>query len=219
MKEKGCIMGKKAKKIVLSHTKVEVKVLLEVLAIYVIFAVVIIGLYYLNPTIPGIFITPQDYDTKQINLSDNSDVIITTMFSLAIISIVALQIYNLVSSKGKKKSKLLKKVKEIREESKKFQNEKKLQSDLEKWEQLEAKKDVRRYIIGKSRLFIKCHRFLLKASNALENNNIRTAKNHYFKTRNSYIKLEYHEKKELYKELSGIYNKLIGAPTHNIQKK
>ena len=60
---------------------------------------------------------------------------------------------------------------------------------------------------NKSRLFIKCHKLLLIADKALQNNNTQKAKRLYLKSRNLYTKLEYLEKKELYDELNKLYNK------------
>ena len=62
----------------------------------------------------------------------------------------------------------------------------------------------------KSRLFVKCHKLLLKAGNELQNNNIAKANKLYLKTRGLYIKLEYLEKKEIYHELTDLYNNLKG---------
>ena len=56
------------KKIELFHRKVEVKVLLEVLAVHGILALVFVGVYYLEPTITG-FVTVE----KHINYTDEVD--------------------------------------------------------------------------------------------------------------------------------------------------
>ncbi|MCH8004291.1 MAG: hypothetical protein IH934_06715 [Nanoarchaeota archaeon] len=53
------------RKIKLSHTEVDVKLFLEVLAVYGILALVLVGVYYLEPVITG-FVTV----TKQINYTD-----------------------------------------------------------------------------------------------------------------------------------------------------
>src|SRR3989338_1917321 len=68
--------------------------------------------------------------------------------------------------------------------------------------------EIKRKLAGKSWLFAKCHKMLLRANGALAGNNIENAKKLYLKTRELYIKLEYHEKKEIYDELMEIYNKL-----------
>ena len=54
-----------ARKIRLSHTEVEVKLLLEVLGVYIVLASVLVGIYYLEPVITG-FVTV----TKQISYTD-----------------------------------------------------------------------------------------------------------------------------------------------------
>ena len=73
------------------------------------------------------------------------------------------------------------------------------------------KKEIRKKREGKSSLFIKCHKLLLKADNAMQNNDIQKAKRLYLKSRNMYIKLEYLEKKELYSELNAFYSKISKA--------
>src|SRR3989338_8045314 len=54
-----------SKKVKLFHKEIEVKVLLEVLAVNVILALLIIGIYFLEPAITG-FVTV----TKQLNYTD-----------------------------------------------------------------------------------------------------------------------------------------------------
>ena len=72
----------------------------------------------------------------------------------------------------------------------------------------EAKEEIEIKRKDKSRLFIKCHKLLLIADKALQNNNIQNAKKLYSKSRNLYTKLEYIEKTEIYDELNGLYNNL-----------
>ena len=71
-----------------------------------------------------------------------------------------------------------------------------------------VKKEIKENRQGKSRTFAKCHQLLLKADDALQKNDVSTAKKFYSKTRNLYIGLEYMEKKEIYKELMSLYNNL-----------
>ena len=56
------------RKIKLPHEEVEVKLFLEVLGVYGVLALVLIGAYYLEPAITG-FVTV----TKQINYTDDVD--------------------------------------------------------------------------------------------------------------------------------------------------
>ena len=58
-------MGRKIK---LSHEEIEVKAFLEVLGVYAILALVLVGVYYLEPAITG-FVTV----TKQLNYTDEVD--------------------------------------------------------------------------------------------------------------------------------------------------
>ena len=87
------------------------------------------------------------------------------------------------------------KVKEVKEKSDLIQREK-------------AQIEIKKKLDGKSRLFVKCHKLLLKAKGELQNNNVQKAKELYLKTRDLYIKLEYDEKKEIYDELTSLYNQL-----------
>ena len=54
------------RKIKLSHTEVEVRLFLEVLAVYGVLALALVGIYYLGPAITG-FVTV----TKEFNYSDD----------------------------------------------------------------------------------------------------------------------------------------------------
>ena len=198
------------KKIILSHKEVEVKVLLEVFAVYVILVLVLAGLYYFEPTITGFAAAAKECDQSDwVNLQFNdSEEIISTMLSLVIILILSSLLYNFVSYKGKNKSKLFKKVGKIRRESKKFQENKQRQLKLKKKERIKAKKEIKRQREGKSHKYVKCHKLLLIADKAWQNNNIPKAKKLYLKSRGLYTKLEYLEKKEICDELTMLYNKL-----------
>ncbi len=71
-----------------------------------------------------------------------------------------------------------------------------------------VKKEARKKREGKSRNFIKCHKLLLKANEALEELDVNKAMSLYAKGRDLYLKLEYMEKKELYNEFMKLYNEL-----------
>jgi len=202
------------KKIILSHKEVEVKVLLEVLAVYIILVLVLTGLYYFEPTITGFAAAAKEYDHSDwVNLQINdSEEIISTMFSLAIILILSSLLYNFVSYKGKNKFKLFKKVGEIRKESKKFQENKQRQLEFKKKGSIKAKKEIERQREGKSHKYVKCHKLLLIADKAWQNNNIQKAKKLYLKSRGLYTKLEYLEKKEIHGELNRLYKKFNKLP-------
>ena len=83
-----------------------------------------------------------------------------------------------------------------------------MKSEKKKVPEEETKKEIEIKRKDKSRLFIKCHKLLLIADKALQNNNTQKAKRLYLKSRNLYTKLEYLEKKEIYDELTRLYNKL-----------
>ncbi len=89
--------------------------------------------------------------------------------------------------------------------------EKRKQEEKANQEELNAEVEIKRKREGKSRLFVKCHKLLLKANKAIESNDIAKAKKLYLKTRDTYIRLEYLEKKEIYGELTELYNKLSRA--------
>ena len=56
-------------KIKLSHTKVEVKLFLEVLGVYAVLAMALVGIYYLEPVITGfVTVTKQFIHTDEIGL-------------------------------------------------------------------------------------------------------------------------------------------------------
>jgi len=195
------------KKIILSHKEVEVKVLLEVFAVYVVLALVLTGLYFFEPTITG-FVAAKEYDSGEGVKLQYSDEIVSTMFSLAIILILSSLLYNFISYKGKNKSKLFKKIGKIRKESKKFQENKQRQSEFDKKERIKAKKEIKKQREGKSHKYVKCHKLLLIVDKSLQNNNIQKANKLYLKSRDLYTKLEYSEKKEMYGDLTRCYNKL-----------
>ncbi|MBW2976111.1 hypothetical protein KY347_01545 [Candidatus Woesearchaeota archaeon] len=69
-------------------------------------------------------------------------------------------------------------------------------------------KEIQKKLEGKSRKFVKCHKLLLKAKEALQNNNKGKAMRIYTKAREKYTKMDYMEKKEMYDELMKLYNKL-----------
>ena len=72
----------------------------------------------------------------------------------------------------------------------------------------EAKIEIAKKREGKSRKFVKCHKLLLKADDALQKEGKKRGKNLYLKARKIYLKLDYIEKKEIYNELMQLYNKL-----------
>ena len=61
-------------KIKLSHTEVEVKLFLEVLGVYAVLAMVLVGIFYLEPVITGfVTVTKQLNYTDEVNLEFNED--------------------------------------------------------------------------------------------------------------------------------------------------
>ena len=61
-------------KIKLSHTEVEVKLFLEVLGVYAVLAMALVGIYYLEPVITGfVTVTKQLNYTDEVNLEFNED--------------------------------------------------------------------------------------------------------------------------------------------------
>src|SRR3989338_5485490 len=90
-------MGKKIK---LSHREVEVKVFLEVLAVFAILILAFSGLYYLEPRIMGYAIMENDYsDRIGLELRYSDDIIRTMLFSV-IALILSLLAYN-ITLRGK----------------------------------------------------------------------------------------------------------------------
>ena len=183
------IFMKMGKKVNLFHREIEVKVLLEVFAVYGVLALVLVGAYYLEPKITGFAIGVNDYSSKVDPEINDSGGIIKTMLSLTFIVIVSLLVYNLIL-KGKMPVGVTEEIEESRKK------EKKANIEIQK-----KRKD-------KSRLFVKCHNLLLKTDKALQNKDIFGANMLYIKTREAYMKLEYMEKKEVYGEFMQLYNKL-----------
>jgi len=75
---------------------------------------------------------------------------------------------------------------------------------------VENKDEINKKREGKSKIFVICHKLLLRSHETLQND-INKAKKLYVKAMDFYIKLEYHEKKEIYKDLTELYNKLRKA--------
>ena len=73
-------MGKKIK---LFHREIEVKVLLEVLAVYVILAFVLTGLYYLEPRVTGFAIVTEQVNTVSILKNEKYTLDLSEYFSNA----------------------------------------------------------------------------------------------------------------------------------------
>ena len=71
------------KKIELFHREIEVKVLLEVLAVYVILAFVLTGLYYLEPAVTGFAIVTEQINTVSILKNENYTLDLSEYFSNA----------------------------------------------------------------------------------------------------------------------------------------
>ena len=173
-------MDKKGKKIILSNREVEVKVFLEVLAVFSILILVFIGIYYLEPKITGFAVISSSEVNPGMGVSDE---IIKTMLFLILILIIFLLIYNLIL-RGKTP---------VEERGKKGKR---------------ANIEIKKKRKDKSRLFVKCHNLLLKTDKALQNSDIFGANMLYIKTRKTYMKLEYIEKKELYKDILRLYNRV-----------
>lgn len=75
-------------------------------------------------------------------------------------------------------------------------------------EKIKTNKENEKKRKGKSGKFTKCHKLLLKADSALQNNDKSKARNLYKKVRSLYTKLEYAEKKDIYNELMELYNRI-----------
>ncbi len=170
------------RKIILSHREVDVKVFLEVLAVYAVLALVFTGFYYLEPNITGFAVK----DTSQPVKINDSGEIIRTMLSLVLLLIVPLIMYNFILISRQKITKVSENVGKT----------------------AEAKKDIKQKRKGKSPLFTRCHNLVLRADNVLKKGNIAGAKKLYSKSRETYIKLEYLEKKEAYDDIMKLYNRL-----------
>lgn len=200
-------MNKKAIKIILSHREVEVKLFLEVLAVFAIFAFVLTGINYLDPSITG-FMVVKEYDYGKDDLeSKESDGIITTMLSLVSVLIIFMLIFNIVASVRRgavRRSKKVRKKHVVMKISGKHQR----LLTLKKKQEAKAGIELKKKLDGKSRKFVICHKLLLKANAVLQNNDIYGAKKLYLKTRELYTKLEYWEKKDIYDDIRKIYTQL-----------
>ncbi len=91
-----------AKKVNLFHREIEVRVLLEVLAVYVVLASVLVGIYYLEPNITGFAIaTEQINGNSVLNIKlDNSEEIITIMMTLGIGWLIFILVRKFIFSGG-----------------------------------------------------------------------------------------------------------------------
>ena len=192
------------KKIVLSNKEIKVKVLLEVLAVYAILALVFTGIYYSEPAITGFATKVKAYGSTDYS----SDGVTKTILSLALILIIPLLLYKFVLFSGEMTVEIIKKIGEEREEYKKSKEQKQILSELKRKEKIKTKKEFQKKREGKSNMFVKCHKLLLNAENALQDNNIPRAEKIYTKSIEAYKKLDYWEKKEIYSELTELYNRL-----------
>ena len=84
------------RKIILSHREVEVKIFLEVLAVFAILIIALAGISKLEPGITGFAVMPIDYSGKAGTGTNFSGEIIKTMLSLTSIAIAFLLMLNLV---------------------------------------------------------------------------------------------------------------------------
>ena len=63
-------------------------------------------------------------------------------------------------------------------------------------------------IRGKSKLFVRCHKSLLMAKSAINEDDISHARKLYLKSLHMYGKMDYHDKKDIHNELRNIYQNL-----------